>query len=83
MQKTRLGISVGMLGATIYLSGLFGGYVAILLLAGYSLLFEENIWLKKSAVKAVALLLFFSFSFRNHPVYPRRIGSCPKYHRHF
>ncbi len=61
MQKTRLGISVGMLGAAIYLSGLFGGYVAILLLAGYTLLFEENIWLKKSAVKAVALLLFFSF----------------------
>lgn len=61
MQKTRLGISVGMLGAAIYLTGLFSGYLAALLLTGYVLLFEENEWLKKSAVKAVALMMLFSF----------------------
>lgn len=60
MQKTRLGISVGMLGAAIYLAGLFSGYLVAVLLAGYVLLFEENGWLRKSAVKAVALMLFFS-----------------------
>ena len=61
MQKTRLGISVGMLGAAIYLTGLFSGYVVAVLMAGYVLLFEENSWLKRSAVKAVSLMVFFSF----------------------
>ena len=50
MQKTRLGISVGMLGAAIYLTGLFSGYVVAVLMAGYVLLFEENSWLRRSAV---------------------------------
>ena len=61
MQKTRLGISVGMLGAAIYLTGLFSGYLVAVLMAGYALLFEENGWLKRSAVKAVSLMVFFSF----------------------
>lgn len=60
MQKTRLGISVGLLGAAIYFMGLFSGYMVAILLTGYVLLFEENEWLKKSAVKAVALMAFFS-----------------------
>lgn len=58
--KTRLGISVGLMGAAIYLMVLFGGYVPAILLAGYVLLFESNAWLKKTAVKAVAIGLFFS-----------------------
>jgi hypothetical protein len=61
MQKTRLGISVGLLGAAIYLTGLFSGYLVAVLLTGYVLLFEENEWLKRSAVKAVSLMAFFSF----------------------
>lgn len=61
MQKTRFGISVGMLGSAIYLTGLFSGYLVAVLLTGYVLLFEENVWLKRSAVKAVALMVFFSF----------------------
>lgn len=61
MQKTRLGISVGILGAAIYLTGVFSGYLVPVILTGYVLLFEENVWLKRSAVKAVALMLFFSF----------------------
>ena len=61
MQKTRLGISVGMLGAAIYLTGLFSGYVVAVLMAGYVLLFEENSWLRRCAVKAVSLMVFFSF----------------------
>lgn len=60
MQKTKLGISVGLLGAAIYFAGFFGGILAAVIMAGYVLLFEENGWLKRTAVKAVALLLFFS-----------------------
>lgn len=60
MQKTRLGISVGLLGAAIYFAGLFSGYMVAVVLAGYVLLFEENEWLKRSAVKAVATMMLFS-----------------------
>lgn len=61
MQKTKLGISAGLLGAAIYFMGLFSGYLVPVLLTGYVLLFEENGWLKRSAVKAVSLMAFFSF----------------------
>ena len=60
MQKTRLGISVGLLGAAIYLMGLFGGYLALVVLVGYTLLFENKGWLRRSAVKAAVLLVGFS-----------------------
>lgn len=61
MQKTRMGISVGLLSAAIYFTALFSGYLAPVLLAGYVLLFEENDWLKRNAVKAVVLMTCFSF----------------------
>ena len=41
MQK-RLGISVGLLGATVCFVGLFSGYLTTVLIAGYILLFETN-----------------------------------------
>lgn len=56
MPKTRLGISVGLLGSAVFFSCFFSGYVAAILLAGYVLLFEENPWLRRSAVKGVALM---------------------------
>lgn len=61
MQKTKLGISVGMLGAILYFMGLFSGYMVTLLLAGYVLLCEDNEWLKKAAVKVISIMLIFSF----------------------
>ena len=61
MQGTKLGISVGMLGAAIYFTGLFSGYIVPVLLVGYVLMFEENGWLRRSAVKAISLMVFFSF----------------------
>ncbi len=61
MQKTKLGISVSLLGAAIYFTSLFSGYLVPVILAGYVLLFEENDWLRKNAVKAVSLMVFFSF----------------------
>ncbi len=61
MQKTKLGISVGLLGAIIYFASAFGGgYLVALLLCGYVLLFEDNPWLRKTSVKAVLLLIIFS-----------------------
>lgn len=61
MQNTRLGIKVGLLGAALFSLGLFGGYTSLILMAGYILLFEENPWLRRSAVKAAILLVIFSF----------------------
>ena len=60
MQKTKLGVSVGLLCAAVYFTGLFSGYIVPIILTGYALLFEENDWLKKNVVKAVALMAFFS-----------------------
>lgn len=60
MQKTRMGITVGLMGAAMFLTTFFGGFFAAAVLAGYILLCEENVWLKKAAVKAIALTLIFS-----------------------
>ena len=59
MQKTKLGISVGLLGAALYFLGLVNFY-GLIILAGYVLLMESNEWLRKSAVKAVAIVIGFS-----------------------
>ena len=60
MQKSKLGISVGLLGAAMFLICFFGGYLAAIVLAGYILLFEENGWIKKMAVRGVILMFLFS-----------------------
>ena len=62
MQRTKLGLSVGLLGAAICFSGLFGGYLLTGVLVGYVLLFEENIWLRKTAIKTLALMMGFSLA---------------------
>jgi hypothetical protein len=59
MQKTKLGISVGLLGAALYFLGLVNT-TALILLAGYVLLREDNLWLRKTAVKAVVISVSFS-----------------------
>ena len=61
MEKTRVGITAGAFGAAACLAGFFGGYVAVILLAGYVLLFEENAWLRRCVVKVFVIMLFFSF----------------------
>ncbi len=59
MEKTKLGISVGLLGAALYFTGLFN-YFALIILAGYVLIFEKNEWLRKSAVKVVTIIIAFT-----------------------
>ena len=61
MQKTKLGISVELLGASICLTALFGGLTPTILLAGYVLLMEKDEWLRRCAVKALAVLLMIAF----------------------
>ena len=60
MEKTKLGITVGALGAITYFAGFFSGYLVAIVLAGYVLLFEDNAWLRRSAVKSIVLMTFFS-----------------------
>lgn len=60
MQKTKLGISVGLMGAIAYFAGLFGGYFGAILIFGYIMLVEDNPWLRKTAVKSIVLLVTFS-----------------------
>ena len=59
MSKTKLGISVGMLAAITYFCGLFAGLLTTVVVAGYILIAEEDMWLRKVAVRAVALLIVF------------------------
>lgn len=59
MEKTRLGVSVGMLGAAMY----FMGLVSVLALVGlgvYILLYESNAWLKRTVIKAIAVVITFT-----------------------
>ena len=61
--KTKLGISLGLLGAALYFMGLMG-ITPLVLLAGYVLLFEENLIPKISVVsrptdfQCIEILLF-------------------------
>jgi uncharacterized membrane protein len=60
MEKTKLGISVGLLGAIFLFAGFFSGYIVAFLIAGYILIAEENAWLKRTAVKGLVLMLVFT-----------------------
>ena len=59
--KTKLGISTGILAALTYFAALFAGFsTALIVLAGYILLFEADEWLKRMAVKAVIFTVTMS-----------------------
>lgn len=60
MQKTKLGISVELMGVLVFIAALVAGYTPTLLLVGYILIAEENAWLKKAAAKAIILMVGFS-----------------------
>ncbi len=59
MEKSRLGISVGLLAAILYLMGLIN-LLGLILLAGYVLLFENNLFLRRAAVKSLVIYAVFS-----------------------
>lgn len=60
MQKTKLGIPAGLMGALLFAAGYFSGYLLLFLMAGYVLLCEEDAWLRRTSVKAVLLTVVFS-----------------------
>lgn len=60
MEKTKLGIPVTLMAAIVCLLSYYGGYIIAGILVGYVLLMEENVSLKRLAVKVMALLLTFS-----------------------
>ncbi len=70
MEKTKLGITVGLMGAILYFCGLFSGYFITIAAVAYVLLKEENKWLKKTAVKVLVLTFFF-------PIVHKVIGVIP------
>lgn len=60
MEKTKLGVSVNLLGAMLVVGVYFGGLQLAVLMAAYVLLFESNEWLKKTIVKAIAFSLMIT-----------------------
>lgn len=60
MEKTKLGLSIPVVGALTHLLFLFGGYTPGLLLVGYILICESDAGLKKTAVTATLAALLFS-----------------------
>jgi len=58
--KTKLGVSVEMLAAAGCIVALAGGYVPFLLLFGYVLLKEDFVWLRKTYMKILVIMLFTS-----------------------
>ena len=60
MDKTKLGISQGMLGAIVYFSAALLGYISLFIIGGYILLVEKTGWLKKCVVKAVVIMLIYT-----------------------
>ncbi|MBR5947208.1 MAG: hypothetical protein IKZ82_00990 [Clostridia bacterium] len=60
MNKTKLGISTHLLAAILYLLGLFGNTVALVIAAGYVLIREDDEWLRKSAIKALVIHVFIT-----------------------
>ena len=81
--KSKLGISVGLFGAGIYLGNLVGGILVSILLLGYVLLFEENEWLKVSVIKATVLSMLFTFVTMIVELVPRTIGTIDNLMRIF
>lgn len=53
MPRTKLGVTAPLLAAACYFITFFGDYIPALVLAGYVLLFEQDLFLKRSAVKAL------------------------------
>lgn len=59
MEKSKLGISLNLFAAMLYFLGASSNTLIVAIALGYILLFEENERLKKTAVKALILTVFF------------------------
>lgn len=59
MDRTKLGITTALLSTAIFLSGMMST-VALVLMVGYVLIAEEDLWLKKNAVRALFIVILFA-----------------------
>jgi 4-amino-4-deoxy-L-arabinose transferase-like glycosyltransferase len=59
MQKTKIGVSVGLFAAALYFIGLIGP-TPLVLAVGYVLVAEQDPWLKKAAIRAVGIVVAFA-----------------------
>ena len=62
MEKTRFGISAAIVAAAICLLGHYSGYLITGILVAYVLLAESNAFLRRMAVKVMAVMLLFSLA---------------------
>lgn len=58
MLKTKLGVSIALVGAAMYFLGAFS-FIPAMLLAGYVLIAEENEWVKRQAARMIGVVLLF------------------------
>ena len=60
MEKSKLGISIGLFAAIIYFIGATNNLLIVAVITAYILLCEPAEWLKKMSVKALILTVFFT-----------------------
>lgn len=60
MNKTKLGISTNMLAFVAIFVSLWGGFIPAILITGYVLIAENDMWLKKIVAKGFMILFFFT-----------------------
>ena len=57
MQKTRLGISVGLISAIMFFLGAFGVYAPVIILICYVIFFEQDEWLRRNAIFTAVVMV--------------------------
>ncbi len=62
MNKTKLGISTNLFAFIAIFVTLWSGFIPALLITGYALIKEEDLWLKKTVVKGLIVVLLFSLA---------------------
>ena len=62
MNKTKLGISTNLFAFIAIFVTLWSGFIPALLITGYALIKEEDLWLKKTVVKGLVVVLLFSLA---------------------
>lgn len=58
MLKTKLGVSIALVGAAMYFLGAIS-FTPAILLAGFVLIMEQNDWVRRQAAKMIAVVVFF------------------------
>lgn len=59
MLKTKLGVSIALVGAAMYFLGVVS-FTPAVLLAGVVLIMEDNLWIKRQAAKMIGVVVVFT-----------------------